>query len=86
MNDVKQILAQRANQYQRALQSEGFPAKEPVWDAGTNTWDVWVKFEGVNIVLVLDVDDADFVRFIAPNFWELTPEECGEALLAADAE
>jgi len=84
MNDTRSKLEQRARQYQAWLCEEGYRAQEPLWDHGTNTWDVHVKYEGVTLVIVFDVDDPDFVRILMPNFWAVDGANLGPALLALD--
>lgn len=84
MDDLKTSLEQRAKRFQQLLQDEGYGAKAPVWDEDTKTWDLWVKYESMHVLLLLDADDPEFVRIIVPNFWEVTPDALGAALIAAD--
>ena len=66
------------------LCDEGYAATTPVWDENSRTWDMIVKFEGITVLVRLDVDDAEFVRVVVPNFWDVEPQNLGSALLAAD--
>ena len=84
MEDVKPTLELRAKRYHEVLQAEGYGVKKPVWDAQSKTWDTWLKYEGMTMLLMFDCDDPHFVRIVAPNFWAVSPEELGCALIAAD--
>lgn len=84
MNDLKGALENRAKAYQSMLQEEGYGAKTPVWDERANTWDITAKYEGVQLLIVLDLDDPDFVRIMLPNFFDIQPEQLGTALIAMD--
>jgi len=84
MGDTRAMLETRAQQYQEWMCEEGYRAQDPVWDDGADTWDVQVKYEGVTLLLVFDVDDAGFVRILMPNFWTIEPAALGPALVALD--
>lgn len=84
MNDLKVALENRAKSYQGMLQNEGYGAKTPVWDEKANTLDITVKYDGVQVLIVLDFDDPDFVRIMLPNFFDIPPEQLGTALLSMD--
>lgn len=84
MEEIKAVLETRAKSYQQMLFDEGYAAKTPVWDENSRTWDMIVKFEGITVLVMLDVDDAEFVRVVVPNFWDVEPQHLGSALLAAD--
>lgn len=84
MQTLKSTLEARAKTYQHALLEEGYRAQDPQWDADTNTWDILVKFEGASLLIVLDLDDADFVRVLLPNFHKVKPETLDHALAALE--
>lgn len=84
MSDTRTMLETRAQQYQEWMCEEGYRAKDPVWDAAADTWDVQVKYEGATLVVVFDVDDAGFVRILMPNFWAIEPATLEPALAALD--
>jgi hypothetical protein len=84
MSDIKATVENRAQSYQTMLQDEGYGAKNPVWDESVNTWDITAKYDGVQVLIVLDADDPDFVRIMLPNFFDIQPEQLGTALLAMD--
>lgn len=84
MADTKAALEQRAKSYQQILQDEGYGAKNPEWDPQTQTWDIRVKYEGMFMLIMLDLDDPDFVRIILPNFFEISPEQLQPAMIALD--
>lgn len=84
MQELKSTLEARAVAYQRILQEEGYRVRDPQWDGDTNTWDLYLKYEGASLLLVLDVDDADFVRILLPNFCRIAPDRLDEALAALD--
>lgn len=84
MSEMRAMLETRAQQYQKWMSEEGYRAQDPVWDATTSTWDVHVKYEGVTMIVVFDVDDADFVRILMPNFWAIEQSALGPALVALD--
>lgn len=84
MSDTQTMLEARAQQYQEWMCEEGYRAQDPVWDAATATWDVHVKYEGVTLIVVFDVDDTGFLRILMPNFWAIEPSELGPALVALD--
>lgn len=84
MEKLKLKLESQAKSYQKLLQAEGYGAKDPKWDDRVNTWDIEMKYEGNTLLIMLDVDDADLVRVVLPNFWEVKPEQLGQALIAAD--
>jgi len=84
MQALKTTLGARATSYQHLLQEAGYRAQDPQWDADTNTWDILVKFEGASLLIVLDLDDADFVRVLLPNFYRITPGGLDDAMVALD--
>lgn len=84
MSDKRAMLEVRARQYQEWMRDEGYRAQDPVWDDQASTWDVHVKYEGVTLLLVFDVDDAGFVRILMPNFWTIEPAALQAALAALD--
>lgn len=84
MDDMIAALEKRAKDYQELLKEEGYGAKDPEWDDRTNTFSVSVKYEGIPLLLMLDLDDPNFVRIMLSNFWEIEPEQLGAALIAAD--
>jgi hypothetical protein len=84
MSDLVTEMQARAGAYQALLREEGYAAKEPEWDADARTWDIAVKYEGAMLLVILDVDDPDFVRLMLPNFWGVEPAHLGAALIAAD--
>ncbi|MGJ7917758.1 hypothetical protein ACI48D_20050 [Massilia sp. LXY-6] len=84
MQELKSALEARARSYQHILQEEGYRARDPEWDAESSTWDVYVKFEGASLLIVLDLDDAHFVRILLPNFYKVEPSRLDDAMLAID--
>jgi hypothetical protein len=84
MDDLKVELEKRAKSYQQMLQDEGYGAKNPEWDEKENTWDIRVKHEGVPMLIMLDLDDPDFVRIVLPNFCDVKPDQLESALVALD--
>lgn len=84
MDNLKSELENRATNLQQMLQEEGYGAKAPEWDERAKTWDVRVKFEGMTMLVMLDLDDPLFVRVVLPNFWDIEPEQLGSALVALD--
>lgn len=84
MSEARSMLETRAQRYQQWVCEEGYRAQDPVWDDAADTWDVHVKYEGVTLIIVFDVDDAGFVRILMPNFWAVEPGALGPALLALD--
>lgn len=84
MSETRAMLEARAQQYQEWMCEEGYRARDPVWDDDVATWDVHVKYEGVTLIVVFDVDDASFVRILMPNFWAIEPSALGPALVALD--
>lgn len=84
VNDTRAMLETRAQQYQEWMCEEGYRAQDPVWDADADTWDVHVKYEGVTLIVVFDVDDPGFVRILMPNFWAIESSALGPALVALD--
>ena len=84
MQELKSTLGARAVAYQRILQDEGYRASEPQWDGDTSTWDIYLKYEGATLLIVLDLDDADFVRILLPNFHSIAPGQLNNALAALD--
>lgn len=84
MQELKSTLGARVQAYHRILQNEGYRAREPQWDSDTRTWDIYFKCEGANLLIVLDLDDADFVRILLPNFCRIAPGNLDDALAALD--
>jgi hypothetical protein len=84
MDNAKAELENRAKNLQQVLQEEGYGAKPPVWDEKARTWDIYVKYESLSMLLMLDLDDPLFVRVLLPNFWKVEPEQLESGLLALD--
>jgi len=84
MGDCNAKLEQRAKAYQQILQEEGYGAREPEWDPQTNTWDIRVKYEGMFMLIMLDLDDPAFVRMLLPNFFEISAEQLQPAMIALE--
>ena len=84
MDEIKVELENRAKIVQQMLQDEGYGAKPPEWDEQVRTWDVRVKFEGMTMLVMFDLDDPLFVRVLLPNFWDVDPDQLGSALAALD--
>jgi hypothetical protein len=84
MDNAIAELESRAKAYQGVLCEEGFAAKLPKWDADVNTWDVSVKYEGIRVLIMFDLDDPKFIRVVLPNFWHVAPVQLGAALVALD--
>jgi hypothetical protein len=84
MQSLKSTLEARATSYQLLLKEEGYRVQAPQWDADTRTWDIYLKFEGASLLIVLDADDADFVRILLPNFFRIEPSGLDKAMLALD--
>ena len=57
MDEIKVELENRAKIVQQMLQDEGYGAKPPEWDEQVRTWDVRVKFEGMTMLVMFDLDD-----------------------------
>lgn len=84
MDNLKFELENRANGMQQLLQDEGYGAKTPVWDDEYKTWDIRVNFEGMTMLIMLDLEDPLFVSIVMPNFWRVETERLGAIMTALD--
>jgi len=84
MDNRKAELEQRAKAYQQILQEEGYGARDPEWDPQMQTWDLRVKYEGMFMLIMFDLDDPDFVRLVLPNFFDISPEQLQPAMVALE--
>jgi hypothetical protein len=77
-------LETRAKFYQEKLLNEGFRAAAPVWDEKTQTWDVHVKYDGLTVLVMVELKDPEFVRVMLPAFFEVEQDDLGPTLIALD--
>lgn len=65
----------RALEYKEILDRHGAVAADVSWDEQARTWDLRLRYQGVQLMLVVDADDPDFASILMPNFWWFGPGE-----------
>jgi hypothetical protein len=69
--------------FRTVLQAEGVVVPPPRYDAEANTWDLFIKHQFANFLVIFDIDDPEFVRIDMPFICEFQHDQLDAAYRTA---